>query len=147
MAAWSQPCQRKGSHGRERRGVLRQRPLHPASEPVKVETVMSTGLAASISPAAALSSENQVIPGSQWMRTERSLMGVPQVFRPSIPWGTKLAHFSLASLPRPILFHLPPSSSTDRVYSASTADLNCRHSLNKYNCLEITLLFINFHSV
>ena len=49
---------------------------------------MSTGLAASISPAAALSSENQVIPGSQWMRTERSLMGVPQVFRPSIPWGT-----------------------------------------------------------
>lgn len=67
--------------------MLRQRPLHPASEPAKVETVMSTGLAAGISPEAALSSENQVIPGSQWMRTERSLMGVPQVFRPSIPWS------------------------------------------------------------
>lgn len=70
-----------------------------------------------------------------------------QTEHPLVPWGTKLAHFSLASLPRPILFHLPPSSSTDRVYSASTADLNCGHSLNKYNCLEITLLFINFHSV
>ena len=87
-------------------------PLHPASDPAKVETVMSTGLAAGISPEAALSSENQVILGSQWMRTERSLLGVPQVFRQSISWGTKLAHFSLASLPRPdslpsspLLFH------------------------------------------
>ena len=40
-------------------------PPDPASDPAKVETVMSTALAAGISPEAALNSENQVILGSQ----------------------------------------------------------------------------------
>ena len=123
-------------------------PPDPASDPAKVETVMSTALAAGISPEAALNSENQVILGSQWVRTERSLMGVSQVFTDWASLGEPNWSTSpwLHYLDR-ILFHLPPSSSTDRVYSASTADLNRRRSLNKYNHLENTLLFINFHSV
>lgn len=83
-----------------------------------------------------------------WVRTERSLMGVSQVFTDWASLGEPNWSTSpwLHYLDR-ILFHLPPSSSTDRVYSASTADLNRRRSLNKYNHLENTLLFINFHSV
>lgn len=68
--------------------------------------------------------------------SDRASLGEPNW--PTSPWFRCLDR---------ILFHLPPSSSTDRVYSASTVDLNCRHSLNKYNHLETTLLFINFHSV
>lgn len=122
-------------------------PSDDCSHSWEAEMEILTGLAAWIGFEVVLSSENRVIPGSQWGGSEWSLMGVSQAFTegPSLrepnwsscPWVSTGAH----SLPS------SPSSFIALVCSAQTADLNCKCSFNKWKYLDTTLLFINFHSI
>lgn len=81
-------------------------PSDDRSHPWEVEIEILTGLAAWISFEVVLSSDNPVIPGSQWGGSEWSRMGISRVVTEN-PTGPA----ALGSLLGPILFHLPPPAS------------------------------------